>query len=175
MSSFREIYPVGVCLPTPPIGFEYKIQTFIPTDERVGSGWPPEGVGAFLVRKAPPPRNHQLPFEFKEVYEMKRYANDSQGKRGKWKPSEDPFLQGLPTINQLMTDCQWEDGKPRIPCSLKVRIGEEQASVVLTDEENKMSIATTGDTLREVLELLEAALVGNRVRWKPWGDFNKKK
>jgi len=94
---------------------------------------------------------------------------------GKWKPSNDPMIAKRPQINQLCTDCYWEDGKLRTPCNLKLRFGDEQATVVISDDENRCSIVTTAGTVEEALDLLEDALVGNKVRWKPWGDFGASK
>jgi len=175
MSTFIEIYPTGADIPPPPIGYTIRVMTYIPTVERVGSGWPETGVAAFVTRRDPPKRAYLALFEWKEMFEMKRYMSDEQGKRGKWKPSNDPTIAKRPQINQLCTDCFWEDGKLRQPCNLKLRFGDEQATVVISDDENRCSIVTTAGTVEEALDLLEDALAGNKVRWKPWGDFGVSK
>jgi len=158
-----------------PINYGYKAYTYIPTSERVGSGWPSCGRAFWLVRKTPYRGENLNAFAFTELWEMKRYAEEVQKKRGKWVASTDPVVHKRPTLNQLLTDTQWEDGKPRTPCHLVVRFGHDQCSVVLTDTENEMSIATTGNTFEDVLELLEDALAANKVAWRPWGNFKKRK
>lgn len=175
MSQHYDILPIGGELPVPPIGFTYRKQTYIPTDERVGSGWPAEGVAYFLTRRPRPRTSYLVPFDIREMFDMKRYGEETQAKRGKWVGSKDPLVAKRPNINQLMTDTQWDDGKPRQPCSLKVRLIEDGCSIVLSDEQRRMSITTTGDTLESVLDILEDALAGDKVRWKPWGDFDKRK
>jgi len=175
MSNFLRVYDVDDDIPPPPIGFYLKVMTYIPTSERVGSGWPERGVAVFVTRKPLPKRYHLNAFEWKEMFEMKRYMTDMQGKRGKWKPSTDDIVARRPTLNQLMTDCQWEDGALRDPCNVKIRLGDEQATVILSDDENRASIVTTAGTVAEALDLLEEALAANKVRWKPWGNFSEKK
>jgi len=107
---------------------------------------------------------------------MKNYAIQVNMGGGKWKPSTDPLIAKLPTLNAFLTDTWWEETKkPRKPCSLKIHFGIDRASIVLSDEANKMSITTTADTVGDALELLEEALAGGKVTWRPWGDFDRKK
>lgn len=106
---------------------------------------------------------------------MKRYASDEQGKRGKWKPSTEPLLHGRPCLNQLLTDMQWDDGKPRTPCALKFKFGLDQCSMTLVDDENEMYISTTAPTADAALELLEAALAKGAVSWRSYSGFKGKK
>jgi len=168
-------FPIGEELQFPPIGYTYKVFTYILTDERVGRGWPSEGRAVWLVPLPKPRVEYLAPFDFREMWEMKRYASEVQTKRGKWVPSKETIIEKRPVLNQLLTDVQWEDGKPRVPCHLVVRFGDGQVGVVLTDSENEMSIATTSDTFDACLDLLEDGLAANKIRWRPWGQFKKRK
>jgi len=165
---FADLYP-------PPPGYEWRTYTFIPTDERVGSGYPSCGWAVWMVPLRS--KSSYLPcFDYREMLAMKQYLIENQGGKP-WKGgSKDPFLKDLPTINQLCTDTLWEETKkPRQPCTLKLRFGDGQASVIISDEAQRCSITTTSDTIREALELLEAALAAGKVAWRPWGDFEKKR
>jgi len=105
---------------------------------------------------------------------MKRYAEEAQKKRAKWEPSKDPFLANYKTLNQYLTDVQWPDGAPRQPCSLQVRFSSDQCSVILSDAENQMSIMTTGDSLADVLGLLDDGLANDKISWRPFPWAAKK-
>jgi len=99
---------------------------------------------------------------------MKRYAEEAQKKRSKWEPTKDPFLAPYKTLNQYLTDVQWPDGATRYPCTLQIASSTDQCSVILSDKENQMSIMTTGDSLAEVLGLLDDGLANDKITWRPF-------
>jgi hypothetical protein len=104
---------------------------------------------------------------YREYLYMKRRAQVEQKKVGKWVPTDDPFVRDFPNIDKEMSDCFWDDGKPRDPCSLFVRTGKSGASVYLNDPENKAGINTNGKTVREAMEALEAYLAAGEPTWRP--------
>jgi len=161
---------------TPPIGYRYVTYTYVPTEERVMRGWPPTGSATFLVKKPLPSKSHLQQFDLRGMFDMKRIQLDNQKAKGKWVPSKEPFLSKAPTINQLMTDCFFDDGTLRKLATLKIRVGDESATVTISDENVEASITTTADTVMDALALLEDALANDRVRWRPWpAEFTKGK
>lgn len=162
-------------LQLPPYGYEWIYLSFIVTDDRVRSGWPPLGTGLFL-RPVPIKTTYEDPYlDFRRIEEMKRYGVDTQKKTGKWQPHGDPLLKPYPTINQLCSDYVWEDGTPREPCTLKFGFGPDGARVTITDGELKASITTFAETSTDALTLLDEALAANKVSWRPWPNQGKKK
>lgn len=106
---------------------------------------------------------------YRELDEMKRYNQESQKKAGKWAPSGDPLLANRPTLDQYLTDSWWEDGKPREVCSITLRVGKQQATVSLNDSDGEQSISTSGESIEDALDRLEAYLAGGSPTWRPWG------
>lgn len=159
---------------TPPIGYRYVTYTYVPTEERVMRGWPSHGTATFLVRKKQPSNSHLQNFDLREMFDMKRIQLENQKAKGKWVPSKDAFVKDRPTINQLMTDCFFDDGTLRKLSTIKIRVGDESATVTISDENVEASVTTTADTVAEALELLEDALANDKVRWRPWPDEFRK-
>lgn len=100
---------------------------------------------------------------------MKRKAQQEQRKKGDWKPSGEPWLKGLPTIDRYMTDSWYDDGKARDVSKLTVTITGAGVGIVLTDPDERSSAFTNGATVQDALDLLEAALSDpKRDPWRPW-------
>jgi len=159
----------------PPIGYRYVTYTYLPTHERVMRGWPVTGIATFRVPIQRSRESNLDCFTLSEMFEMKRYQLETQKTRGKWVGSKDPLVKDRPTINQLCTDTQWDDGGQRLPCTLKIRFGDGQASVTISDENIEASITTTAETVQEALQLLEEALAASKVAWRPWpAEFKRK-
>ena len=106
---------------------------------------------------------------FQEIEDMKRYNQEAQKSVGKWSPTKDDFVKGMPKLDGMLTDAWWDDGKPREVCSLTVRLGNGQAVVSINDPDAEQSITTTAETVREAMERLEAYLGQPHPSWRPWG------
>lgn len=106
---------------------------------------------------------------FEGIDEMKRYNAEKQKTHGKWVPTVDDFVKARPSLDAFMTDAFWDDGKPRDPCSLTVRIGKGSAMVSLNDGENEQSISTNGKTVDDAIDALESYLATGNPSWRPWG------
>ena len=103
-----------------------------------------------------------------EREKMKRDAQDQQKKRGKFEPSSDPLIAALPRLNELLTDCWWDDGKPRDVCSLSIRWDGDSVSVTLTDKEAQRSMTTTSTSAQEALEAMERHIEERGPAWRSW-------
>jgi len=118
-------------------------------------------------------KNYLSNHRYREIQAMKRRSIETQKKAGKWEPSGDPFLAKFPNIDRECTDCFWDDGSVREPCSLSIRPGKSGASVYLSDPENSAGINTAGSDVNDAMEKLEAYLATGSPTWRPWQ--NKKK
>jgi len=110
---------------------------------------------------------------YQEVLKMKRRSIEAQKRAGKWEPSGDELMKNFPNIDKELTDCFWDDGKPRQPCTLSLRPGKAGASVYLNDPELNAGINTAGDNLLDAMAKLEAYLAGGNPNFKP--HANKKR
>jgi len=99
---------------------------------------------------------------------MKRPALPGKSNREKWVCPDKEFQKLYPTITQYLCDGFWEDGKPREPSSLSVRMDGAETHVSLSDHALQCSFYTAAGTLTEGLSLMEEALAAGRGTWRPW-------
>ncbi len=109
-----------------------------------------------------------------EIDAMIDDAGEKQ-KPGKWTMPNEPFLKGLPTLAQFLTDYWWEkpQPKPRIPCKLAITFFGESCQVSLNDEEKRRSMHTTAPSVGEALQLMEERLTAGNAPWRSWGQQKK--
>lgn len=106
---------------------------------------------------------------------MKRYMVEVSKADKKFVHPKEPFLKDAPRLQALLCDPWWDDGSPREPCSLTIRVGVEQVQVSVNDKENECSITTTSETFYEAVKLLEEALSTGKNLWRKWGKPGRKK
>lgn len=99
---------------------------------------------------------------------MKRPAEAGKGQKGKIQGTDTQFIKNYPTISQYLLDGFWDDGKAREPSSLSIRMDGASVHISLSDHALQVSAYTAGPTLEDTLALLEAALAGGQVAWRPW-------
>ena len=100
---------------------------------------------------------------------MKREESQKQKKKGEYSLSGEPLLDGCPLVDALLGDRWWDDGKPRVPCSLRIDLLGSGVQVTLIDGEERRSWYTLAPTVAEALGLIEDHLAGGNAAWRPWG------
>jgi hypothetical protein len=155
-------------------GTEYKLCTCIVLDPHPDM---PATTGTVWVRQRKPHvrrvvENAYATF-YRRISQMKDDQIENQKKKGKWEMPTDPFLGPYPTIAQHLTDVFWDDGRPRVPSTLKVKWWGIKVDVSLNDDGKRRSCTTTADTLEEALGLLEAYLAEGGAPWRSWGPPKK--
>jgi len=99
---------------------------------------------------------------------MKRESQEAQKRAGKFVPHADPLLKGCLTVNQYLSDCFWDDGKTREPCTMTVTFLATGVRVSLNDKEYKRSCFTDAPTVAEALNHLEVRLTAGDAPWRAW-------
>lgn len=113
--------------------------------------------------------------EYRELSEMKKRAQETQKKKGKWEPTGDGFFKDLPSLEQHLGDCWYDDGTPREVSKLTIQLTGGGASLQLTDPDNRCTAFTNAEDVVAALHLLEEALASDRNPWRPWPKhFGKK-
>lgn len=101
---------------------------------------------------------------------MKRYFDQAASESGE-KPLEDPAAQlAWPTLLEHLGETEWDDGGPREPSALTIKLRGGQWNLMLTDFNLKASAFTTALRLAEGLDLLEAALASGQIKFHRWKD-----
>ncbi len=85
------------------------------------------------------------------------------------------FATSHPTITSYLTDTQYDDGSPRQPGSLSVRIEEGEVRLALNDVDNGRSMYTAASSLSEALKLMEGHLKATGGTWRAWKGKGKGK
>jgi len=101
-----------------------------------------------------------------EEMTMKRPSQASRPVKGAFTCPDDAFLANYPELARGMSDCWWDDGKPREPCSMKITFREDTVMFARTDKDNKMVAFTTADGVTEGFMAIEAALAGGGLSWR---------
>jgi hypothetical protein len=99
---------------------------------------------------------------------MKRPSQVPGSKKGEWKCPDPSFLKDYPTLAAGLCDVWWDDGKPRVPYTLTLRMDEGGVHCCLNDKEASMGLYTTGGTIEDVFELVEACLRTGSASWRRW-------
>lgn len=110
---------------------------------------------------------------YMEYLKMKREDTHKQKKQGSYVLSSEPLLDGAPTVDALMGDAWWDDGKPRQVCTLRIELLGGGVQLTLVDAEGRRSCHTTAGTVEEALSLLEGHLAAGGAPWRPWGPMRK--
>jgi len=106
---------------------------------------------------------------------MKRLAEDTQKKAGKFTPPADPALKARPMLAAAVADLFWDDGQVREPYTLSFSWSGDLVTCQMNDKAVGRSVATTAETIDECLSALEALLASGRLPWRQWGGQAKKK
>jgi hypothetical protein len=106
---------------------------------------------------------------------MKRPTQDGVLKGSRATFTDQKFATEYPTLTDWMVDDKWDDGKPRAVSTISINFSQGSVTVGLSDHAFQRSAYTTADTLAEALDLLEAALAGERIGWRRWKQQQPKK
>ena len=79
-----------------------------------------------------------------------------------------PLLAKFASICEYLTTTSWEDGSVRMPSKLSLCVEDGFILIALNDVDLKQSAYTSSTSLQEGLKLLDAALKGSQVTWRPW-------
>jgi len=79
-----------------------------------------------------------------------------------------PLLAKYTSICEYLTTMSWEDGTPRAPSKLSLSVEDGCILIALNDVDLKQSAYTSSTSLQEGLKLLEGALKGSQITWRPW-------
>jgi hypothetical protein len=119
-------------------------------------------------------RPPDIPVESLEMVLKKRdAASPAVGAAGKLKASK--WSLSYPSIWEMLTAEEWEDGTPRKRSTVTIFIDEGQAKVSLNDRANGLVGFCTASSVEEALAALESALKEDRVEWRRSFDNSKGK
>lgn len=86
--------------------------------------------------------------------------------------SKDTYFETtFPNLYARMTDTTWEDGSFRRTDTLTIFLQDGMLKGVLKDRNQDKSAFLSSNTLKDLLEALEAALLDDSLHWKqnkPW-------
>lgn len=99
---------------------------------------------------------------------MKRRVQAAPKKNAPPVCCDEAFAQRYPALATHLTDCWWDDGKPREPGTLGIRFSSTEVFLSLSEPDDHAGAYTTAETLEEGLALMDAALAEGRLKFKPW-------
>lgn len=99
---------------------------------------------------------------------MKKPAEAGKSQKGKVVCVDTEFGEKYPTITIYLCDGFWDDGKPREPSSISVRMDSAAVHLSISDHALQCSAYTAAPDLEAALCLLEAALKSDLAVWRPW-------
>jgi len=97
---------------------------------------------------------------------MKRPSQVQRPKKGEFTCPDLAFQSTYPNLAAGLCDLWWDDGKPREPWTLSIRMSEDAVLFTIADKGSKMIAFTTAEGLPEGLMAIEAALAAEGLSWR---------
>jgi len=91
-------------------------------------------------------------------------APDPKDRR--WSCPDKWIFEAYPFLAGGLCDPWWDEGKPRVPWTMKVAYSAEGCSVTLNDKENKLVLFTSAASLEDAMEAIEGALETGKAAWR---------
>ena len=88
---------------------------------------------------------------------------------------DDRIRKDCPLLASHLADEYWDDGKPRDPSTLTIKVQDGRINLALNDREEKASLYVMGDTIAEATKALEKQLGLSNADWRAWTGQKKKK
>lgn len=85
------------------------------------------------------------------------------------------FSSRFPLIAEFLSTTSYEDGSPRTPSTLSIRIEEGEVRLALNDVDNRRSMFTASTGLDDAMKHMDAHLKSTGGTWRPWKDAPKGK
>jgi len=101
-------------------------------------------------------------------YIMKRDTPVKSSKKGDVQCPDQEFGGPYPSVSNYLCDAWWDDGKPREPSSLSIKMDETYVHVGLMDHAQRRSVYCTAPSLVQALTMLEDLLASGKVSWRTW-------
>lgn len=104
---------------------------------------------------------------------MKRETPVKPPKKGEVVCADSEFSGRYPNVTSYLCDAWWDDGKPREPSGLSIKMDESYVHCGLMDYDRERSVYCTAPSLSEALEMLEGLLASGSVSWRVWKGKKK--
>jgi len=89
-------------------------------------------------------------------------------KKGHVSCPDESFMSQFPSVSAYLCDVWWDDGKPREPSSLSIKMDGTYVHIGLMDHAMSRSLYCTAPSLQDALLMLEEVLKGGQASWRAW-------
>jgi len=97
---------------------------------------------------------------------MKRPTSAASSEPGDWSCPDPNFAKNYPALAQGMCDPYWDEGKPRVPWSLRITFDSAGVGLCLNDKSAKLYAFTNAPDLATGLRMVEEAAQNETLAWR---------